>query len=430
MAKPFNYGGQAVMEGVMMRGSKHMAVAVRAPYGYANEALKALKEQYPALNFVETGVDVTTAAMKLDRAEFTDAVAKEGKVFAIKVSGDETIPTSDISAMKALIVRTGAPDSEAFTVNADQTITAYDDGRMAQGILAVIAGIAEAGAGDVVLLVADTPRIIMHEEPISSPLYNGVWAKVPFVRGLGLLWDSLGLGLRALMWSANVAVGEEAEFGGPIAWGTIAVSFAFSISLFFLLPAAAADGLHTYLGVESPLLGNLIEGVIRLSLIIAYIWLTGRLSDIQRVYAYHGAEHKAINAYEDGAPLTPESVQRYPLEHPRCGTGFLLVVMVVSILVFSLLGRPHIAIRLLSRVVLIPVIAGIAYEYIRLLARNLHNPIARILVKPQLLLQRLTTREPSLDMLEVSIAALKRVLEVEKIEVAAPAADAAPVSVS
>jgi len=291
---------------------------------------------------------------------------------------------------------------------------------------AVIEGVMMRGSYGFAVAVRDPEgRIVVHEEQITSALYNGFWARVPFVRGLGLLWDSLGLGMRALTFSADVAMGEEAEFSGPLAWGTIAVSLALGIGLFFLAPAAAADLLHQLTGAVSPLVGNLIEGLIRLVIVIGYIWLIGRIPDIQRVFQYHGAEHKTINAYEDGAPLTPESVTRYPLEHPRCGTGFLLVVVAVSILVFALFGRPPILIRLVSRVVLVPVIAGIAYEYIRFLARHMQNPIARILVKPQLWLQRLTTRPPTSDMLEVSIQALEHVLAAEQRAEAAlaPASD-------
>ncbi len=267
-------------------------------------------------------------------------------------------------------------------------------------------------------------EIVLHEEPINSALYSGVWSRIPFIRGLGLLWDSLGLGLRALTFSADIAVGDEAEFSGPVAWGTMLVSLALAVGLFFLAPAAAADALHGLAELDSPLTGNLIEGAIRLLLVIGYIWAIGRMPDVKRLFAYHGAEHKAINAYEDGAPLTPESVARYPLEHPRCGTGFLLVVVAISVLLFSLLGRPPILIRLASRIILIPVVAGLAYEYIRLLARHIDKPLARLLVKPQLALQRLTTREPSPDMLEVSIAALERVLAAENLPVPAPAKSA------
>jgi uncharacterized protein YqhQ len=288
--------------------------------------------------------------------------------------------------------------------------------RFNYGGQAVLEGVMMRGSrGMAVAIRGPEGRIVVHEEPITSPLYNGIWSRIPFVRGLGMLWDSLGLGMRALNFSASVAVGEEVEFKGSVAGATFIISFAIAIGLFFLLPAAVADGLHRLIGLLSPLAGNLIEGFIRLMLVIGYIWAIGRIPEIQRVFAYHGAEHKTINAYEDGAPLTPESVARYPLAHPRCGTGFLLVVVVVSVILFSLLGRPPIFIRLLSRVVLIPVIAGVAYEYIRLLARYIRNPLARLLVMPQLALQRLTTREPSPDMLEVSITALERVLAAEHL---------------
>ncbi len=288
--------------------------------------------------------------------------------------------------------------------------------RFNYGGQAVLEGVMMRGSRKMAVAVRGPDgQIVLHEEPIASPLYNGIWSRIPFVRGLGMLWDSLGLGMRALSFSANVAAGEEVEFKGPVAGVTFVVSLVIAVGLFFLLPAAVADGLHRLLGFLSPLAGNLVEGFIRLALVIGYIWAIGRIPEIQRVFAYHGAEHKAINAYEDGAPLTPESVARYPLAHPRCGTGFLLIVVVVSVILFSFLGRPSILIRLLSRVVLIPVIAGVAYEYIRLLARYIQNPLARLLVMPQLALQRLTTREPSLDMLEVSIAALERVLAAEDL---------------
>jgi uncharacterized protein YqhQ len=283
---------------------------------------------------------------------------------------------------------------------------------------ALIEGVMMRGSHRYAVAVRDPGgEIVMHDEPINSPLYSGVWSRVPFVRGLGLLWDSLGLGMRALTFSADVAAGDEAEFSGPLAWGTIAISLVIFLGIFFLGPAAAADALHRLLHIESAFLGNIIEGLIRLALILGYMWLIGRIPDIQRVFAYHGAEHKTINAYEDGAPLTPESVARYPLEHPRCGTGFLLVVVVISVLVFAVLGRPNILIRLGSRIILIPVIVGIAYEYIRFTAKHMSNPIIRLLVVPQLALQRLTTREPSLDMLEVGISALRCVLASEDIPV-------------
>ena len=282
---------------------------------------------------------------------------------------------------------------------------------------AVIEGVMMRGSRSMAVAVRDPEgEIVIHEQTIDSPLYSGVWSRVPFVRGLGLLWDSLGLGTRALTFSADIAAGEEAEFSGPVAWGTMAFSFAFAIGLFFLAPAAAADGLGRLFNSVTPLVGNLIEGLIRLILVIGYIWLIGRWDEIERVFSYHGAEHKTINAYEDGAPLTPESVAKYTLVHPRCGTGFLLVVVVISVLLFALLGDMTIWTRLLTRVVLIPVVAAVAYEYIRFTAKHLNNPIIKVMIWPQLELQKLTTREPSLDMLEVGIKALQCVLEAEEIE--------------
>lgn len=302
------------------------------------------------------------------------------------------------------------------------------DQRFNYGGQAVIEGVMMRGSTHVAVAVRDPQgNIIVREEPIRSALYNGLWSRVPFVRGLGLLWDSLGLGMRALTYSADVAVGAEAEFSGPVAWVTIAVGLALGIGLFFLAPAAIVGGLHELVGISAPLVDNLIEGALRLIFVVGYIWLIGHMAEVKRLFAYHGAEHKTINAYEDGAPLTPQAVAHYPLEHPRCGTGFLLVVVAISVLAFSLLGRPPILIRLASRVVLVPVIAGIAYEYIRLLARHIRNPLVRMLVYPQLALQRLTTREPTPDMLEVSIAALQRVLAAERLPI--PAAEQQPAAV-
>jgi uncharacterized protein YqhQ len=281
---------------------------------------------------------------------------------------------------------------------------------------AVIEGVMMRGSRHMAVAVrAPDHSIVIHKQPISSALYNGIWSKVPFVRGLGLLWDSLGLGTRALMYSANVAAGEEADFSGPVSWITFLISGLFAIALFFLTPRLAADGANLLAGGTTPLVGNLIEGLVRLTLVIGYIWIIGKVPEIQRVFAYHGAEHKTINAYEAGAPLTPEEVAKFPLEHPRCGTGFLLVVVVFSVIVFSLAGDPPPVIRYSLRIILIPVIAAIAYEYIKLLARHSHNAVVKVLIWPQLALQRLTTRQPDSSMLEVGITALKTVLESEEI---------------
>lgn len=289
---------------------------------------------------------------------------------------------------------------------------------------AVIEGVLMRGANISAIAVRDPEgRIVVHEQPLNKSLYRGWIAKTPFVRGLVGLWDALGLGTRALMWSADVALGEEEEvnFNGPIGFATVAFSLALGVGLFFLLPTTAATGIGGALGLTSGPSGseniglnatlvNLIENLIQLAMLIGYIWFIGRLPDVKRLFGYHGAEHKTINAYEAGAELTPEVVQNFPIEHPRCGTAFLLTVVFVSLIVFSLLGRPPFLLLILSRVLLIPVIAGIAYELIRWTARNIEKPWVRFIVKPNLALQHLTTRQPDLDMIEVAITSFKRVL--------------------
>jgi len=227
----------------------------------------------------------------------------------------------------------------------------------------------------------------------------------------------LGLGLHALMWSADIAVGEEEEvnFNGPIGIITVIFSLVLGIGLFFVIPSAASAGIEDVLNVNSSLIANLIEGLIRLCILLAYVSLIALMPDVRRLYAYHGAEHKTINAYESGDELTPENVAKYSVEHPRCGTAFMLIVVFVSILVYSLLGHQTLLWRFLSRVILIPVIAGIAYEYLRFTARYVNNRIVHLISKPNLALQHLTTREPDADMIEVAVTAFKRVLLSEQL---------------
>lgn len=284
---------------------------------------------------------------------------------------------------------------------------------------AVIEGVMMRGARQMAVAVrAPDGNIVVHQEPLRAAIYTSRIGKWPFVRGLALLWDALGLGMRALMWSADVAIqdekdakGERANFSGPVAWGTVAVSLAFGIGLFFILPLLISRVIESW--IPSHLLANITEGVVRLVIFLGYLLVIRRMGEIQRVFSYHGAEHKTINAYEAGAELTPESVRSFSTLHPRCGTGFLLVVMVVSIFVFSLLGRPNLILMLASRILLIPVIAAISYEFIRWSARNYGNPTVRALITPSLMLQKLTTNEPDLSMLEVAIVSLKRVLVAE-----------------
>ena len=250
---------------------------------------------------------------------------------------------------------------------------------------------------------APDKKIVIHTEPLSG-IYKSKIAKIPFLRGSIVLWDALGLGMRALTLSANVQTDEDQKLEGPALYLTLALSLSLGIGFFFLLPAAIGQLVEHLLGVNS-WWGNITEGVLRLFLLVGYIWGVGFIPDIRRVFAYHGAEHKTINAFEAGAELTPENVTRFSLQHPRCGTAFLLTLVFLSIIVFSFLGPMPLIWRLISRIILIPVLAGIAYEYLRWTANHMDFAPVRLLVKPNLALQNLTTREPSLEMLEVSIAA-------------------------
>jgi uncharacterized protein YqhQ len=226
------------------------------------------------------------------------------------------------------------------------------------------------------------------------------------------MWETLALGVRALIFSSNVALGEEEKGteSGPI-WGTLLISMALVIAIFFVGPLLVTDWLESLFG--SMLLVIIIEGVVRLAVVIAYVGLIGLMPDVRRVYAYHGAEHKSIHALENGDHLDARYVQRYPTAHVRCGTSFLLTVVIVSIVVFALVGNPDLWLRVLSRVVLIPVIASVAYEVIRLGGAFETNPITRLLMWPNLALQALTTRQPDDAQVEVALRALKEVLAAE-----------------
>ena len=282
---------------------------------------------------------------------------------------------------------------------------------------AVIEGVMMRGAQIAAISVrAPDGTIVTHEQPLNATLYRGRISKTPFLRGMVGLWDALGLGTRALLWSADIAVGSEEDlnFNGPLGWGTLAFSLVFGIGLFFVVPTALASAIEALLSVDQSFITNVVESVVRLGLLVGYMWLIGRVPEIKRLFGYHGAEHKTINAYEAGAELTPEVVAQYPIEHPRCGTAFLLMVVFVSLIVFSLLGRPPLLLLILSRIALIPVIAGIAYEIIRFTAKHMDHPLIRIIIKPNLALQHLTTREPDNSMLEVAICAFNRVLDAEQ----------------
>lgn len=303
---------------------------------------------------------------------------------------------------------------------------------------AVIEGVMMRGANAFSVAVRDpNNEIVIHTEPLNKRIYDSWVSRTPFTRGLTMLWDALGLGMKALMFSAEVAEEQEEDkqtadaeptpekpkrepsdiFKEPAMIGTVIFSIGLSVGLFIVLPSVIAAFIVS--SEEANLLSNLIEGIVRLVLVIGYVGGIGLLPDIQRVYRYHGAEHKTINAYEAGADLTPESVAQFPLEHPRCGTGFLLTVVILSILLFSFLPPMSILVRALSRILLVPVIAGIAYEFLRFTAKHQDKMIVRAITKPNLALQKLTTREPDLEIIEVAIAAFNEVRSVD-LEKAAP----------
>lgn len=270
---------------------------------------------------------------------------------------------------------------------------------------AVIEGVMMRGKQNAAIAMrAPDESIVIHHEKLGE-IYRSRLISIPFLRGMIMLWDALGMGLRALTISANTQTGEDERIEGPQLILTLVISLAFALGLFFLLPALAGHVFTLLPFVDSAWMGNLMEGLIRLLILIGYIWFVGRVPEIQRVFAYHGAEHKTINAFEAGADLTPETVSEYSLEHPRCGTAFLLTLVVLSVIFFTIIGPLPLGLRLVSRIILIPIMAGIAYEYIRWTSNHLDWSLVKLLVKPNLALQRLTTREPSLPMLEVSIAA-------------------------
>ncbi len=278
---------------------------------------------------------------------------------------------------------------------------------------AVIEGVLMRGKSAIAMATrAPDNKIIIHKEPLGG-IYTSNLHKIPFLRGLIILWDALGLGMRFLTLSANVQTGEEEKLEGPMLYLTIGLSLALGIGLFFLTPALISGLLARFSGMQA-WVSNLLEGAFRLILLVGYLWAIGKMPDIHRVFMYHGAEHKTINAYEDGAELTPETVATYTTQHPRCGTSFILTLALISILLFSLFGPLPLHWRLLTRILMIPVLSGIAYEYIRWTANHMDSPIVRWLIKPNLALQRLTTKEPTLDMLEVSIKAFKNMAEMER----------------
>jgi uncharacterized protein YqhQ len=282
---------------------------------------------------------------------------------------------------------------------------------------AVLEGVMMRGPGNWAVAVR-TPSgtIAQVSRPIDSAMARHRVFRLPVIRGVMALGESLAIGFRALAISANYAAQEEGDDGEvqtELSRGALIFAFAvaigFAVMLFKVTPALITD----WLPIRSTGAFVIVEGLIRVSIFVVYLSLISLLPDLRRVFEYHAAEHKAINAYEAGEPLEPEVVQRYSLIHPRCGTAFLLWVMVIAVFVFAFFGRPAWYWLVATRVLLLPLIAGLAYELIRFAGRHQGNRVLMTVLAPGLWLQRLTTREPSLDQLEVSIRALREVLDLE-----------------
>jgi uncharacterized protein YqhQ len=294
-------------------------------------------------------------------------------------------------------------------------------GKFYYGGQAVLEGVMMRGRAQATVAVRKRDgEMVLYTEPLPVALYQRKVARLPFLRGLVMLWEMLFLGMRMMLFSANVQA--ESDLGKEIPRSLIAsmiaVSLMLAIGVFFVLPlllVRAGGPLSSH-----SLVGNVAEGLVRLALFLVYLALIGRMDRMKRIFQYHGAEHKTINAYEHGAELTPANVQRFSTIHVRCGTAFLLWVVVISIVVFALLGHPPLLVGVLARIVLVPLVAALSYEVLRLGARFYNLAPVRLILQPGLWLQKLTTRDPSDEQIEVAIAALLPVLRADGLAAAEP----------
>jgi uncharacterized protein YqhQ len=240
---------------------------------------------------------------------------------------------------------------------------------------------------------------------------------LPFIRGIIVLIETMALGIKALLYSAEIASTEETgeQISLAALWGTVAVSIVFGVGIFFVVPLLITN-YCIYPFIASAVLGNLLEGILRIGIFLLYLWLISLMPDIRTVFAYHGAEHKSVNAFEAGVPLVPEQVKKYSTAHARCGTSFLLVVLIIAIIVFTLVGRPSLWVAIVSRIVLLPVIAAIGYEFIRFGSDHMDNPVIRGLLSPGLLIQSMTTREPDERQIETALCALHKAIDADNEE--------------
>ena len=262
-----------------------------------------------------------------------------------------------------------------------------------------------------------TGELDLRAERFRSVTRRSKLLRLPIIRGALSLGETLWLGMKALTLSTNIALGEEEDLSKKELAGTLVFALVLGFGLFLIAPVLGTKGIDALLesSIQNPIVFNLIEGVIRIMIFIAYLLgITLISKDVKRFFAYHGAEHKAIKVYERGEELVPENARKLDTSHVRCGTSFVLYVFVLSILVFSLLGVEGWLFMILSRLLVIPLVAGIAFEFIMWSARHQENPVVRVLIWPGLQLQKLTTREPTDDMVEVAMASLKKVLSMEE----------------
>jgi uncharacterized protein YqhQ len=254
--------------------------------------------------------------------------------------------------------------------------------------------------------------IYVESHDVSSVASRPIWRK-PFFRGMVVLWQSLKIGIKALLIASNHAVEEEEQLSSKQVGLSLTIALLLFTLVFILGPTSLFAWFENRLDMDGVLV-NVAEGVFRVLLFVAYLWLIGRTKDIHRVFEYHGAEHKTIAAYEHDEELIPELIDRYPKEHVRCGTNFLIIVMVITIFVFTLFGTPPLVWRILSRLVAIPIIAGIAYEALRLGAKFPRSLVMRATMRPGIWLQRITTQEPTADQIEVAVVSFREVLRREE----------------
>jgi uncharacterized protein YqhQ len=381
--KQFSYGGQAVIEGVMMRGVHKAAIAARDPNG--------------EIHIKEIDLNPTLYRGRISRTPFIRGLI--GLWDALGLGTRALLWSADVALIEGSYYRIQHNGSVAWIQHDPTAMKAQGNLEDVPTLKADLRAGLEGNATIELHLNGDQTIQIVAEPNMDAKVIEKVRGGSYTVTGF------------------KPSEKQEDIFTGAAATLMVIVSLAVGIGLFFILPTMVSSGANSLFNLNSTTATNLVEEAVKLTLFLGYLTLIGQMNDVKRLFRYHGAEHKTINAYEAGAELTPKVVQEYPIEHPRCGTAFLLNVIIISIIVNNLIGRfdNNLFILVPVRILTIPVVAGIAYEWLRLTAKYINNPMVRLLVKPNLALQSLTTREPDDDMVEVAIRALERVLVSEGI---------------